>query len=124
MRSDFQRISGPDANSCASCHNDPVTGGAGHLTANVFVSEGFTNPDFDTTDPQFSNERNTNHLMGSGLVELIAREMTRDLLKLRNRALEKARASGAAVTVELKTKSVSFGEITAFPDGIVRSGKT
>ena len=55
----FQRLPGSDANACSSCHTDPVTGGAGDLVANVFVSEGFTNADFDTTDPQFSNERNT-----------------------------------------------------------------
>ena len=64
----FQRTAGADANACSSCHNEPRVGGAGGFVANVFVSEGFTNADFDTTDPQFSNERNTNHLMGAGLV--------------------------------------------------------
>jgi len=118
-RSGFQRLSGPDANACSSCHNVPVVGGAGDVTANVFVSEGFTNADFDTNDPQFSNERNTNHLMGSGLVELLAREMTSDLIRQRGKALRKAKESGTAVMVELQTKSVSFGKITAHPDGIV-----
>ncbi len=118
-RSNFQRMPGPDATACSSCHNEPVIGGAGDVTANVFVSEGFTNADFDTSDPQFSNERNTNHLMGSGLVELLAREMTSDLIALRRAALEEARMTGKAVTVELQTKSVGFGSITAHPDGII-----
>ena len=115
----FQRLAGPDANACSSCHNDPLPGGAGDFVTNVFVSEGFNNADFDTSDPQFSNERNTNHLMGAGLVELLAREMTADLQAQRQAALRKAREKGEAVTVELVTKGVEFGAITAAPDGIV-----
>jgi len=115
----FQRLAGADANACSSCHNDPVTGGAGDLVTNVFVSEGFTNPDFDTTDPQFSNERNTNHLMGAGLVELLAREMSAELQLQRRNALAKARASRTPQTVDLTSKGVSFGSITAHPDGMV-----
>ncbi len=119
MQSDFQRLAGPDANACSSCHNDPIIGGAGHSTANVFVSEGFTNSDFDSIDPQFSNERNTNHLLGSGLVELIAREMTRDLLNLRTEGLREARKSNKPKTIVLTTKGVSFGSLLANPDGTV-----
>lgn len=115
----FQRLAGADANACSSCHNDPVTGGAGDLVTNVFVSEGFTNPDFDTTDPQFSNERNTNHLMGAGLVELLAREMSTELQLQRRDALAIARASRTPQTVDLISKGVSFGSITAHPDGMV-----
>ncbi|MCR9135331.1 MAG: hypothetical protein NXI27_05005 [Alphaproteobacteria bacterium] len=115
----FQRLAGSDSNACSSCHNDPLPGGAGDLVTNVFVSEGFTNPDFDTTDPQFSNERNTNHLMGAGLVELLAREMSADLQSQRRAALKTARASGAAQAIDLNTKGVSFGSLTAHPDGMV-----
>lgn len=119
VRSEFQRLAGPDANACSSCHNEPVIGGAGHVTANVFVSEGFTNADFDTIDPQFSNERNTNHLMGSGLVELLAREMTAELRNQREIALKSAREQNKPVVAILETKGVHFGEITAMPDGII-----
>lgn len=115
----FQRIAGLDANACSSCHNDPVPGGAGDFSVNVFVSEGFTFEDLDTTDQQFSNERNTNHLMGAGLVELLAREMTADLQAQRRQAIEQARASGETVEVALSTKGVDFGRLTAFTDGTV-----
>jgi cytochrome c peroxidase len=115
----FQRTGGPDAGACASCHNEPVVGGAGDFVANVFVSEGFESADFDSIDPQFSNERNTNHLMGAGLVELLAREMTADLAALRNQAVEQARAAGADATVKLVSKGVEFGQVTAKPDGIL-----
>ncbi len=115
----FQRIAGLDANACSSCHNDPIAGGAGHFTVNAFVAEGFTFPDLDTTDQQFSNERNTNHLMGSGLVELLAREMTSQLHMQRHEALNKARSSGAPVEARLSAKGVGFGRLTAYPDGTV-----
>lgn len=116
---EFHRTAGLDANSCASCHNDPVVGGAGDFSVNVFVSEGFDHADFDTTDPQFSNERNTNHLMGAGLVELLAREMTAELHRIRREALRDARSSGVHQTRDLIAKTVRFGQITAAPDGIL-----
>src|SRR2546429_474524 len=33
----FNRISSPEANSCAGCHNVPFAGGGGDFVANVFV---------------------------------------------------------------------------------------
>jgi hypothetical protein len=115
----FARTSGPDSNACSSCHNDPVAGGAGDFVTTVFVSEGFANADFDTTDPQFSNERGTNHLFGAGLVEMLAREMSEDLARLRAQALKQAAAGGDPVRIDLTTKGVSFGRLTAMPDGLV-----
>lgn len=115
----FVRTAGLDANACSSCHSEPSPGGAGNFAANVFVSEGFTETEFDSLDPQFSNERNTNHLFGSGLVELLAREMTADLHDQRKAAAHKARAEGKPVTVKLMTKGVDFGTLTALPDGMI-----
>ena len=115
----FQRIAGLDANACSSCHNDPIAGGAGHFTVNAFVAEGFTFPDLDTTDQQFSNERNTNHLMGSGLVELLAREMTQELHGQRREALRNARQTDSPVEAVLSAKGVDFGRLIAFPDGTI-----
>lgn len=116
-RNTFSRTSGLDAGSCAACHNQPVIGGAGDFAANVFVSEGFNQTDFDTTDPQFSNERNTNHLFGSGLVELLAREMSAELHQQRDRALTRARQEGRQVDAHLSAKDVSFGTLKAHADG-------
>jgi len=114
----FARTSGPDAHACGSCHNEPLLGGAGDFATNVFVSEGFNNHDFDTTDPEFSNERGSNHLFGSGLIELLAREMTADLQDIRAQALLSARSTKTKVRVELTTKGVSFGAITIDPSGL------
>ena len=113
------RISGPDSLACASCHNDPAPGGAGGFVTNVFASEGFTNANFDTSDPQFSNERGTNHLFGAGLIELLAREMSADLAAARAKALQLARQNGEAERVALESKGVTFGFLKALPDGLV-----
>ncbi|MEM8813144.1 MAG: di-heme oxidoredictase family protein [Pseudomonadota bacterium] len=115
----FQRLSGLDAGTCATCHRDPIIGGSGDFALNAFVVDGVVRPDFDTTNPELSNERNTNHLFGAGLVELLAREMTRDLQALRANALADARINNEAVSTALITKGVSFGRLTAEPDGFV-----
>ena len=115
----FNRLPGMDAAACSSCHNEPATGGAGDFVTNVFVSEGFNNADFDTTDPQFSNERGTNHLFGAGLIELLAREMSTDLAALRRQALADAAKTAEPVRVKLTSKGVAFGYLTAQPDGLV-----
>ncbi|MEQ8295941.1 MAG: di-heme oxidoredictase family protein [Nitratireductor sp.] len=115
----FSRTSGMDSNACSSCHNQPVTGGAGDFVTNVFVSEGFESFDFDSTDPQFSNERGTNHLFGAGLIELLGREITAELKTIRGAALAEARATGAPATRALAAKGIDYGTITAHPDGVL-----
>jgi len=122
-RSEFARMAGLDANSCVACHNQPLPGGAGDFSVNVFVSEGFQLADFDSTDPQFSNERNTNHLFGAGLVELLAREMTVELQAQRRVALNRANQTGTELKQKLSSKGVSFGQLTVYPDGRVDTRK-
>ena len=119
VNSPFSRTGGPDSNSCFGCHNDPVEGGSGDNVANVFVSEGFESAQFDTIDPSFSSERHTIALMGAGLIELIAREMTADLKAIRSDAVRRACASGEVVRADLVSKGVRFGWIVAHPDGMV-----
>jgi len=114
----FQCTGGPDASACSSCHNEPFPGGAGDFVANVFVNEGFESVDFDSLDPSFSSERNTNSLFGDGLVELLAREMTDDLQALRQGAVKEAWATSKDVDVKLVTKGVSFGWLTIKANGI------
>jgi len=115
----FQRTGGPDANACGSCHRDPEPGGAGDFAANAFVAEGFSDASFDSLDPQLSNERGTPALHGSGLIELLAREMTLELHGIRARAARRARSEGVAVTASLSTKGVEFGHVVVAPDGYV-----
>jgi hypothetical protein len=141
-------LSGPDANSCASCHSEPGVGGAGSFHANLFeqavdcdpvVGVIFSNrpfpppaPPHDTrpcrpstptsTGGGFShafNERGSLGMFGAGAIELLGREMTDDLLALQTQALADAQAAGHDVTVTLKSKGVQFGTLTAHADGTV-----
>lgn len=138
----FNRISGPDANSCAGCHAIPRVGGGGDNVANVFaLADRFDFVDFEDQlhldhrseveelqdpGPQYpepltlenvGNERNTVGMFGSGFVELLAREMTRDLQAIEEAAIAEARETGRIVRKPLMTKGVDFGVIAAHPRG-------
>ncbi|MGH9767576.1 MAG: di-heme oxidoredictase family protein [Blastocatellia bacterium] len=115
----FIRTSGPDATSCADCHHQPFIGGAGGFVANVFVLAQTLDPVTDSVSAEFSNERNTLGMNGSGAIEMLAREMTADLIRLREAARLRAMRSGQSQTVQLTTKGVSFGQLTAHPNGAV-----
>jgi hypothetical protein len=86
--------------SCAGCHGRPRgTAGAG---GNVV-----TRPD----------SRDAPHLFGLGLIEMLADEITTDLRRIRTNALAAAERTQAPVRRSLRSKSISYGFITAFPDG-------
>lgn len=113
----FLRTSGTDATSCADCHNQPTIGGAGGFVANVFVLAQNLDPITDSVSAEFSNERNTLGMNGSGAIEMLAREMTASLLTIRDAAINEAKASKRSGTRQLDTKGVNFGQITANPNG-------
>lgn len=126
----FNRLSAPDANSCAGCHNKPfgIAGGGGDFVTNVFVqAQRF---DFTTFDPldgvptrgalderglatnqlTIANSRNSLGMFGSGFIEMLARQMTVDLQRIRD-----ALAPGASA--RLRSKGVSFGVLARRADG-------
>lgn len=115
----FIRTSGPDANACAGCHNDPFVGAAGDIVANVFVLAQALDPVTESVSPEFSNERNTLGMQGSGAIEMLAREMTTELHARRDHALARAARRGRAVRARLHAKRVDFGELVAHPDGSI-----
>lgn len=86
--------------SCAGCHARP-RGSAG------FGGDVVTRPD----------SRSAPHLFGLGLKEMLADEMTSDLRATRSQAIASATQKRQPVTLTLLTKGVSFGSITANPDG-------
>ena len=48
----FNRVSGPDTNSCSGCHNKPDIGRGGDIVGNVFVlGQRFDFATFDSLDP-------------------------------------------------------------------------
>ena len=125
----FNRISGPDANACSSCHGVPRIGGGGDNATNVFVLAdrlafvNFDGREGDGLEAQtlktVGNERTSLGLFGSGVIELLAREMTSDLHEVRDEARREAANSGSEVTRELSSKGIGFGRITARPDGTI-----
>ena len=120
----FNRVSGPDANSCAGCHNAPygIAGGGGDFAANVFVlGQRFDFATFDARDniatrgavdergnpvtlSSVGNSRITPGMFGSGYIEMVAREMTGDLQRIRD-------GMRRGETRILLSKGVSFGRL-------------
>ena len=117
----FIRTSGTDATSCADCHFQPTVGGAGGFVANVFVLAQILDPVTESVSPEFSNERNTLGMNGSGAIEMLAREMTTDLIAVRESAKAQAKSSGQSVTVPLVAKGVNFGSLIVSPQGSVNT---
>ncbi|HEX6544825.1 MAG TPA: di-heme oxidoredictase family protein [Bryobacteraceae bacterium] len=122
------RISGPESNSCAGCHNQPVAGGFGDLATNVFVlGQRF---DFATFNPadliatrggidergaaitlqSIANSRSTTDMFGSGYYEMLARQLTADLQQIRNSLQPGEHA-------QLHSKGISFGILRRRLDG-------
>ena len=116
---EFIRTSGPDAMSCASCHNQPTIGGSGDFVANAFVGAHFSDPPTYRIDPDVTNERNTISIFGAGLIEILANEMTQELKTQREQAIDEAQALGKSQKISLSTKGVNFGSIVAKPNGVV-----
>jgi hypothetical protein len=99
------RTTGPDAHSCVSCHNRPVPGGGGDFPTNAFVMG--------------ENERMTVSLFGSGPIEVLAREMTRELQGIRLVTINHAYLCSCNVPAHLTAKGIDFGDIIAHGDGQV-----
>ncbi len=91
------------ADSCAACHGRP-RGSAG------FGGDVATRPD----------SRDSPHLFGLGLKEMLADEITADLRAIRNAAIKQStKGKKAPVTLALTSKGINYGLITANPDGSV-----
>jgi len=126
----FNRVSGPDANSCYGCHNEPygIAGGHGDFATNVFVlGQRFDFVTFDGSDTRavrgarderqrpitlssVGNLRSTTSMFGSGYMEMLAREITEDLQSIRNTA------SIGGPKKHLVSKGISFGWISRNKD--------
>jgi hypothetical protein len=115
----FIRTSAPDSNACSDCHIQPRSGGAGSFVANVFVLAQVLDPVTESVSGDFSNERNTLGMFGSGAIEMLAREMSEALIAIREAALYQAAKTAQPVTRRLVAKGVEFGRIRVLPNGLV-----
>ncbi len=131
----FNRLSGPDANSCQGCHIGPyqAAGGGGDFVANAFVAadrfdfvtfeRGDTKPTRGTVDEHgrpvtlqtVGNSRLTPGLWGAGYLEMLARQMTGDLRRIRDQVQP-------GQSKALVTKGISFGTLARRRDGSWETG--
>lgn len=105
----YDRRFGPETSSCVDCHSSPVRDGAGQQATNIFRIYSADNSQFITRSPP--------HVFGVAYVDLLAREMTAELLAQRETALAAAQQSGQSVTVTLTAKGLDFGPLLATPSG-------
>jgi hypothetical protein len=124
----FNRVSGPDTNSCSGCHNKPREGGGGDIVGNVFVlGQRFDFATFGRSDSiptkdaadeignpvtlqTIADFRKTVAMFGSGFIEMLARQITADLQAIR----DTTPPGGSRVLV---SKEIPFGVISRNPDG-------
>ncbi len=132
----FNRISAPDANSCAGCHNAPygISGGGGDFVTNVFLlGQRFDFLTFDPTDTlptrgtvdetgqaaslqMAADLRATTGLFGAGYIEMLARQMTEELQQIRDSVRQ-------GETKELISKGICFGKLTLTKEGLWDTSK-
>jgi len=103
---------GRDAYSCAGCHSVGGVNGAGSAASNSFYFG-------DGRQTTAAVVRNPPAVLGLGLVQAIAAEMTAQLRRLRDSAVVMARSSGQPQRTELMVNGVRFGALVAKPDGTV-----
>ena len=101
---------GPETISCPSCHWLGGPNGAGAETDNAFLLG-------DGERTGSGDQRNPPALVGLGVVQALAREMTRDLQKERADLARDAARAGAGREARLASKGVDFGALRATPKG-------
>ena len=117
----FLRLNGLDAQTCMECHSVlsnavvPSRFGVGEVgsgSANVMAKVTRVDPTSGGEENFVGRFINPPFVFGSGGVELLGKEMTRDLQQLRAQARQ-----NPGTRVALVTKGVSFGTISCQQDG-------
>jgi len=99
------RPTGPNAQSCGSCHSQPVDDGAGPTSANVHRVPRLDHPDLMI-------QRNTPHVFGLGALQRLAEEMSDEIGAVIPKAKEEACAKKTEITKDFTAKGVNFGRVT------------
>lgn len=104
---------GPETISCPSCHWVGGPNGAGAETDNVFLAG-------DGERPGQGDERNPPALLGLGVVQALAKEMTAELQAQRAELLQ---AAGTEAEIRLSAKGVDFGVLRINANGEIDATK-
>jgi len=108
----FAAFGAPEAQSCVTCHNVGGDDGAGDNNHNIFqIGDGINRAS--------GLGRNGITLLGMGLRQAAAAEMTKEIDDLVRAGKAQAAAGGVDVTVTLRppTNPINFGTVIARPDG-------
>ena len=98
------RVTGPNAQGCFECHEQPFEDGSGTAAQNVHRDP------FRTGQIGQFIERNTPHVFAPGAIQRLAEEMTDDLTADQNWLVAEAcDAGGATRSVTLETKGINYG---------------
>jgi cytochrome c peroxidase len=100
------RATGPNAQSCAACHQPPFDASGG-VSENAIRDPGHVGVEWSFI------HRNTPHLFAPGAVQKLAEEQTTELQGIRSAAISAACSApvGAIVTRDLITKGTYYGTI-------------
>jgi hypothetical protein len=101
------RVTGPNAQGCFECHEQPFEDGSGTSAANVHRDA------FRTGILSQFVERNTPHVFAPGAIQRLAEEMTDDLTAIQQRLAADACRVGGTRTASLNAKGVGYGTLSA-----------
>ena len=101
------RVTGPNAQGCFECHEQPFEDGSGTAALNVHRDA------FRTGVVGQFVERNTPHVFAPGAIQRLAEEMTDALAGDQRRLVQQACQSPFSQAVPLTAKGVSFGTLRA-----------
>jgi hypothetical protein len=101
------RVTGPNAQGCFECHEQPFEDGAGGAVTNVH-RDTFRNANVS----QFV-ERNTPHTFAPGAIQRLAEEMTDALSADQARLVADTCRFGGTRTVNLSAKGIDYGTLSA-----------
>lgn len=107
---------GTDAQSCDGCHMVGGQDGGGSFAQSALLRG-------DGDRESNATRRNPPAMLGLGLVQALAAEMSAELKAQRDRAMETARRREAEISVTLVSKGVSFGILRARPEGGIDTSK-
>jgi len=107
-RSHFpSRVTGPNAQGCFECHEQPFEDGSGTAAQNVHRDP------FRTAQIGQFVERNTPHVFAPGAIQRLAEEMTDGLSNDQARLVDETCRNGGTRTVTLETKGINYGTLSA-----------
>jgi hypothetical protein len=108
----FAAFGAPEAQTCVTCHNVGGDDGAGDLNHNIFqIGDGVNR---NTGVP-----RNPPPVLGNGLRERAAQEMTTEIQGKLTAGKAQAASTHLDVSVALTSKTINFGTVIAKADGTV-----